>query len=810
MSEFPVSPLPAGQLYTHCDLAELPFETTAALPDLDRVPGQDRAIEAIRFGAQIRRQGYNLFVFGPSGTGKYAAVMAALREKAKSEAAPRDWVYVHNFQAAHKPIAVSLPVGQGQELKKRLARLIEEIRVALPAAFESEGYQKRRQTVEDTFRERQEQAFEEVRHAAVERGIALVRTPMGFAFAPMQDGEIQDPEQFNKRPAEERDKVQRDIEQLQDRLAEVIKLIPGWEKEHREAIRGLNRETTATAVSQEIDDIRAAFSEQPRVLDHLEAMRVDLVENVHTLLGLEHARGAQDDVPQPPIQHASAFNRYSANLIVGDGAGEGAPVVEETNPTLGNLIGRVEHLQHMGALITDFTLIKPGALHLANGGYLVLDALKVLVQPMAWDALKRALKSRRIAIESLGQTLSLISTVSLEPEPIPLDVKVVLHGDPMIYYLLGYLDPEFRDLFKVAAEFDDTMDRTSPSTVEYARLLATMARREDLLPLDRTAVGRVIEHAARVSSDAGKLTARIETIGDVVREADFYARKDGGATIEVRHVQAAIDAQIHRADRLRERSMEMIGQGIVLIDTDGAAVGQINGLSVIDLGGFSFGRPTRITARASLGSGKVIDIEREVELGGPIHSKGVLILSALLASRFGVDAPLSLSASLVFEQSYGGVEGDSASAAEYFALLSAISEVPIKQSLAFTGSINQHGTIQAIGGVNEKIEGFFDVCRGRGLNGEHGVVIPKSNVRHLMLRRDVVDACEKGLFRVFPVERAEEGIILAMGIAAGERGPDGRFPEGTVYRRTEDRLRAFAAARRAFGTSQGPEAGSEK
>lgn len=801
--EASISPLPADRLYSRCDTVGFSFDTTAELPDLDTILGQDRALEAIRLGAHIRHPGYNLFVFGPPGTGKHGTVFQILKKKADQERPPADWLYVNNFETPHKPIAMSVPIGRGRELKARMERLVEDIRTAVPSVFEKDQYQKQHQAIEDSFRECQEQAFEEVRQNAVKRGIALVRTPMGMAFAPLKDGEIQDPEEFEKRPSEEREKIKADIEELQEQLAEVIKKIPRWEKERREAVRALNRETTAFAVGQEIDDIRAAFSDLPQVLEFLQAVRTDLVENVHLLLGIEHAREIQEANLGGGAREVSGFNRYAVNLIVGDGSTECAPVIYEDHPTLGNLIGRIEHLAQLGALITDFTLIKPGALHRANGGYLVLDALKVLTQPMAWDALKRSLKARKITIESLGQTLSLFSSVSLEPQPIPLDVRVVLCGDPLLYYLLSNLDPDFPNLFKVAAEFDDTMARAESSSTEYARLLATMARRENIMPLDRSGIARVIEHSARLADDAEKLTIRLETIGNVLREADFYAHERGAEVIDATHVQMAIDAQTRRLDRLREKSLEAIDRRIVVIDTDGAVIGQINGLSVIDLGEFSFGRPTRITARAGLGTGKVIDIEREVELGGPIHSKGVLILSSLIASRFGAEIPLSLSASLVFEQSYAGVEGDSASSAEYYALLSAIAEVPIKQTLAVTGAINQHGLVQAIGGVNEKIEGFFDVCRRRGLTGEHGVLIPKANVKHLMLRHDVVEACKHGRFCVYAVEHVDQGIALLTGLAAGKRGPDGHFDKGTIHRKAEDRLRAFARVRKAFATARG-------
>jgi lon-related putative ATP-dependent protease len=797
MPDLPVAPVPVAQLCKRCDIERFTFDTTADLPDIADIPGQARALEAIRFGADIRRPGYNLFVFGLPGTGKHGTVLQIFKEKAKDEPAPADWAYVNNFETPHKPIALSLPPSRGPDLKARMARLIEDIRTAVPTVFEGDDYQKRRQAIEDAFRERQEKAFEEVRQAAKERDVALIRTPMGFAFAPIRDGEVQDPDEFAKRPSEERKRIEDDIEALQQRLAAVVKQIPRWEKEHRDSIRTLNRETTAFTVGHEIDDISAAYADIPPVQEFLAAVRKDLTENFHSLLGLERVQESQIGELFGSVRQTGAFNRYSVNLIVGKGSNEGAPVVYEDNPTFSNLIGRVEHLAQMGALITDFTLIMAGALHRANGGYLVLDALKVLTQPMAWDALKRCLKAKQITIESLGQALSLVSTVSLEPQPIPLDVKVVLCGEPILYYLLCHLDPEFPNLFKVAAEFDDTMIREGSSEA-YARLLATMVRRENLLPLDRTGVGRVIEHGARLADDAEKLTIRLETMGDVLREADFHARKAAARAISAAHVDKAIDGQIRRVDRLRERSIELIERGIVFIDTDGAAIGQVNGLSVLEIGGFSFGRPTRITTRVSLGVGKVIDIEREVELGGPIHSKGVLILSSLLASRFGKDVPLSLSASLVFEQSYGGVEGDSASAAEYFALLSAIAEVPLRQSLAVTGSINQHGSIQPIGGVNEKIEGFFDICQRRGLTGEQGVLIPSANVKHLMLRKNVVEACERGLFHVYSIEHADQGIALLTGVAAGDRGADGQFPAGTVHRKAEDRLRALANARRAF------------
>ncbi|WP_193367635.1 Lon protease family protein [Pelagibius marinus] len=798
------SPLAPEKLYTHCKLDGLDFETTSELEDLAEVIGQDRALEAIHFAAEIEQEGYNLFVLGPSGTGKHTTVLRILKQKAAEEPVPPDWVYLNNFITPHQPKALSLPSGLGRELQSAMKQLVDELRAAVPAAFESEDYRNRRQALEESARERQEKAFQVLRERAEEKNIALVRTPMGFAFAPMEDGAVMEPKAFNALPAEERERIQEEIEKLQAELEEIVKQIPGWAKEHRDALRELNREVTAQTIDQPIDKLNERFGEIEGIGEHLEEVREDLLDNVHSLLQLEIAAQQQGPGetaagPAPGPGHLNGFKRYAVNVVVSGEESEGAPVIFENNPTLANLIGRVEHISEMGALITDFTLIKGGALHRANGGYLILDVLKVLSQPLAWDALKRALKASTIRIESAGQMMSLISTVSLEPGDVPLQAKVILCGDPLYYYLLGEYDPEFATLFKVAADFGGSMDRSGSGEALFARQLATMVKQSKLRPLNRAAVARVMEHSARLAEDAEKLSINLRAICDLTREADFFAGKAGAEVTDAAHVQQAIDAQIRRADRLRERSYEAIQRGIVLLDTEGTTVGQVNGLSVLQLGHFAFGRPSRITASVRLGAGKVIDIEREVELGGPIHSKGVLILSSYLASHFAGDKPLSLAASLVFEQSYGGVEGDSASSAELYALLSALSEVPLKQNLAVTGSVNQNGHVQAIGGVNEKIEGFFDICRERGLTGDQGVLIPASNVMHLMLRQDVIDAVAAGKFHIYPVETIAQGIELLTGRPAGERDAEGRFPTDSVNRLVEDRLVAFAEARRRFG-----------
>lgn len=798
----PLDPLPADALYRRCDLADLPFETTEEVEDIIEIPGQDRALAALRFGVGIRRKGYNIFALGAPGTGKHTTIRHFLEQAAASEPVPPDLCYVNNFETPHRPLALILPPGTGARYKADMQRLIEDLQSTIPAIFESEDYRSRKQVLDEEFKQRQESAFEALQAKAQARKIAMIRTPMGLALAPTHNGEVLSPEEFRALPDEERKTLQSDLEELQKELEETVRQFPDWEKDRRERLRALNREVTSIAVGSGITALRDRYREFPAIVAHLDAVEQDVIEHVDAFLAQPENPVMQALGVKPRGANSDRFRRYQVNVIVSSADLKGAPVVYEDNPTHPNLVGRVEHQTELGALVTDFNLIKAGALHRANGGYLLLDARKLLMQPFAWEGLKRMLYAGRLTIESLGQMLSVISTVSLEPEPVPLDLKVVLLGDRELYYLLCIYDPDFAELFKVAVDFDDETDRDQASSRSYARLVATIVRREKLKPLQRDAVGRVVEHCSRLADDAEKLTARLGSIADLLRESDYWAGQAGRDVVSRADVQQAIDAQIRRSDRLRERSHEMIEREILLIDTKGARVGQINGLSVLSLGSFAFGRPTRITATVRLGRGEVVDIERKVALGGPIHSKGVLILSSFLAARYAIEHPLSLSASLVFEQSYSGVEGDSASSAELYALLSALSGVPIRQSLAVTGSVNQHGEVQAIGGVNEKIEGFFDVCAKRGLTGDQGVIIPIANTKHLMLRADVVAAAAEGRFRIYAVRTIDEGIELLTGMPAGERGEDGKFPEGTINRLVEDRLIALAERRVSLGKAE--------
>lgn len=813
-----LKPLAADELRHACDPAGLGFASTAELDPIDGLIGQGRALSALDFGTRMVHQGYNIFALGSARSGRHGAIRRVLEAKARGEPVPDDWVYVNNFANPGRPRALRLPPGMGGRLREAMTELIDDLSSAIPAMFESEDYRNRRKSIDDEFETAQEKAFEGLAQKARAQNIAILRTPMGFALAPTSGGQVVKPEVFNALPQSQREEIEERIAALQKELEAILRSMPQLEKERRQKVRKLNAELAALVVGLSISEVATRFEGFEQIRSYLEEARTDLIDNVELFL-----RPHQEDEESPfggaarQWSRHPVFSRYTVNVVVShladDGAPEttaGAPVVFEEHPTLANVFGRIDHRNMMGTLVTDFTLIKGGALHRANGGYLVLDVRRVLMEPFVWEALKRCLRKKRIDITSPAEELGIATAESLSPDAIPLMVKLVLVGDRELYYLLASLDPEFGDLFKVMADFEDEMPRGPETERQLARLIGTMAHNEGLRHLAPDAVARLIEEASRDAADAERLSLRIGAIADIVREADYWAAIAGHTLIGHDDVARAIDERRQRNERIREKSLEAIERNIVLVDTDGEAIGQVNGLSVISLGELSFGKPSRITARVRMGTGKVVDIEREVELGGPIHSKGVLILSSYLASNYALSVPMSLWASLVFEQSYGGVEGDSASSAELYALLSALAEAPIRQSFAVTGSVNQFGQIQPIGGVNEKIEGFFDVCARRGLTGRQGVIIPKANRIHLMLRPDVVAAAREGRFHIHAVSTVAEGIELLTGVPAGARGDDGRFPAGTINARVERRLEAFAAQRHAFGRADEPGAGAER
>jgi lon-related putative ATP-dependent protease len=788
-----VPPLEPHALRRACDPASFSFATTEELEDFAEVLGQSRAVEAIRFGVGIERDGYNLYAMGPEGIGRHTIVRRHLEQRATQRPTPPDWCYVFNFEAPDQPRAMSLPAGSVGRFRDDLARLVEDLRTGIPSAFETDEYRTRLQEIESEFEKRHEGAIEAVGAKAKDQGIALVRTPSGFGFAPLRKDKVMSPDEFHALSEARQKKVQDAIGGLEVELAKVIQEVPKMRREAQHKVRELNRQVIGATVTGLIEELKAVYVALPPVVAYLGQVNEDVLNHAEYF---RHPKEGEQrtlfGIPIPEPEAESPLGRYQVNVLIEHAADAGAPIVYEDNPTHDNLVGRVEHVAQMGTLVTNFMLIKAGAFHRANGGYLVLDALKVLQQPFAWEALKRAMRSREIRTESLGQMLSLVSTVGLKPEPIAFDQKVVLVGERIFYYLLQAYDPEFPELFKVAADFEEDIERGPESDLLYARVIATIARRNELRALDRTAVARLVEQGARAAGDAGKLSVAMQDLTDMLRESDYFAGGAGRKVVEAADVDRAIEARESRQSRIRERLREEMRKGTLLIDTEGERTGQVNGLSVVQLGEFAFGMPSRITARVRLGSGGVVDIEREAELGGPLHSKGVMILSGFLAGRYAMDKPLSLAATLVFEQNYGGVEGDSASCAELCALLSALADAPLRQSIAMTGSVNQHGDVQAIGGVNEKIEGFYDLCATRGLTGTQGVVIPAANARHLMLRRDVVDAVAAGKFSVHPVETVDQALEILSGIPSGERDASGRFPAATVNFRVERRLAAFA------------------
>jgi lon-related putative ATP-dependent protease len=793
-------PLGADELRRTVDPATLGFASTADLEPIKGLIGQDRALRAIEFGASMEPHDYNIFVLGPPAAGKSTAVKAFLERKRAEPVPLYDWVYVNNFEDYNKPKALRLPCGRAQAFSKAIVTAIDELRLTVPSTFESDDYQSQRRQIDEGFRAGQEEAFEALNTKAREQNIAILRTPAGIAMAPMHDGKVVKPEVFNGLPEEMRKSVEAKIEALQKELAEILETVPKSDKERREKLAELNATFAEMAVTEALEPVKAAFADLDDAIAYVAAVESDLIRNVG--LFLIEDQDQPQIVKQPvDVSRDPRFRRYMVNIMVATGKPAEVcerPLIEELNPTYGNLVGRSEHIAQMGALVTDFLLLKPGALHRANGGFLLIDARKMLLSPFAWEALKRAIKAREIRIEQPVETAGFISTQTMDPEPIPLNVKIILFGDRMLYYLLAANDPDFGRLFKVQADFDDTIPRNGENDQAYAQLIASIVAQHDLKHVDGDGVARLIEEGARLADDREKLSIEIGRLADVVREADYWAAKEGHSRIARADIERAIEEHIQRADRMRDRAQETIEREIIMIATDGEKVGQINGLSVLQLGDFSFGRPSRITARVRMGRGRVTDIEREVKLGGPLHSKGVMILWGFLAGRFAKDVPLAMAASLVFEQSYGGVDGDSASSTELYALLSALSEVPIKQGIAVTGSVNQWGEVQAIGGVNEKIEGYFDVCAARGLTGSQGVMIPKANVQHLMLRPDVVAAAREGRFSIYAASHIDEGIEILTGVKAGVADNSGKYPSDTINFLVERKLHEFASAAKRF------------
>jgi lon-related putative ATP-dependent protease len=787
--------LAVESLYHSCDLSQLPFQTTADLQDDNEHLGQKRAMDALKFGIGMKHDGYNLFVLGSTGLGKNTTVKKLLARESVSAETPADWCYINNFTEHHNPLILKLPSGYGHRLQLDMLQLLDDLLVAIPAAFESDEYRTRALAIQEEYKQKEMAAFKELTEIADKKNIAILRTPGGYTLGPMKNGRVLSPDEFDKLDSKEQDEIKKVVDEIENELIQTIHKIPVWYKENREKIKALNLEISEIVVNQYIAELTIKYVALPEIINFIDSVKKDIIVNVNEFrkYGAEKESGNNNQII------LSAFSKYQVNVLVDNSETKGAPVIYEDNPSYLNLIGRIEHVAQYGTLLTDFTLIKAGALHRANGGYLVLDARKVLMSPFSWEGLKRALHAHEVRIESLEKMLSLASTTSLQPEPVPISVKVVLTGSRLLYYLLKQYDPEFVLLFKVAADFAEDIERTDENSELYARLIASLQKENKLTPFNKNAVQRIIEHCSRLVEDSEKLSLHIGNLLDLLREGDYWAKQANRQEISEDDIQKAIDTRRYRLDQIRERVHEQVIRGNYLLDTSGEKVAQINALSVIQLGDYTFGRPSRITATARLGQGKVIDIEREVELGGSIHSKGVMILSSYLANRYAKDQPMSLSASLVFEQSYGFVEGDSASAAELCALLSALADIPIKQNFSVTGSVNQYGEIQTIGGVNEKIEGFFDICNARTLTGDQAVIIPQSNVKHLMLREDVREAVKQNRFALYSVQNIDQMMALLTGKEAGIKDKKNNYPEGTVNYLVQKRIEKLNKLRKSYG-----------
>lgn len=794
-----ITKLSVSDLYKKCDLSKFEFNSTAELKERLSSLGQDRAISAVELGINIKSKGYNLFCFGPEGTGKMSLVKRILEKEAVTRKTPDDYAYVYNFEEPYKPIAIHFPAGEGPVFAKEVDDLMCDFGSCVSSVLDSEEYKAALSIVQQKYKTKKEDYIQFLQKKAKGKSVSLLQMPVGLVVAPVKNGEVLNPEAFDALTAEEKAKITNDLNAMQLEIENSAQDVSKWEENQREDIAKLREKFVKNIIREPIENLRQKYKRNKGASDFLKASFKYMVENVDEFLPDSNQNSSGNSVDDDPLaqllsrmnkNEEDKFAKFKVNVIVKNTPDSGAPIVLLDHPTQGNLVGKVERVQQYGALIADFTLIKAGALHKANGGFILIDARKLLLQPFAWDSLKRAIASKSIKIEAPTDDTT-FTTISLDPEPIPLQIKVILTGDEELYELLSERDPDFKDYFKVDADFGTTMDRTEENEIEYAKLIGSLSQKKKIRSLNKQAVARVIEHASRLADNSEKLTAHIASIADLLREANYWASKTGAKQIGKNHITQAIEAQIYRSNRVNEAMLEQIDKGTILMDVRGSRVGQINGLVVYNFSRNTFGKPARITAQVRVGNGEFVDIEREIEMSGPIHTKGVLILQALLSNRFAKFKPLSLSASIVFEQSYGGVDGDSASSTEYYCLLSAIAELPIKQNIAVTGSINQFGEIQPIGGVNEKIEGFYEVCSRQGLTGTQGVIIPRTNIKDLMLSENVLKAVEDGKFHVWAIDTVDDGIEILTGVKAGAPNRKGVYPKGTVNALVAEKLNEY-------------------
>ena len=793
-------PLPPEEYRWSCDESLLGFETTEEITPLAGIIGQERALKSMNFGLGLSNNGYNIYVLGEGGTGKITTVKRLIEERAAREDPPSDWCYIFNFKDQNKPSALELPPGKGVAFKSDMERAVLSLRRDIPTVFESRDYEKHRDEILDGQQERTKEIFYKLELTVEEKGFILKKGARGLAVIPAKDGKAIKQEAYDALPRTEREAIDETSRQLQERLGDAIRDARKVEKEAGERIKELDHEMAQYIINPLIDDLKGKYKDSDEIIEYLGTIKEDLFNNINDF------RPKEEEVSIPGISLPTSepsFERYAVNLLVDNSETKGAPVIIETNPTFYNLFGNIEHRVQYGVAVTDFTMIRGGAAHRASGGYLVLQALDVLRNIFVYDAIKRMIKNREVKIEDAWEQYRLVSATSLKPEPIPVDIKIVLVGEPHLYYLLHNLDPEYKKFFKVKADFDSDMPRSEEVVMSYAAFIATRCKEEGLMPFDRSAVAKVVELGVRFAGKRDKLTARFQDIANIIDEANYWASQDGEARVSGKHVLEAHRERKYRNSRIEDKMQEYIVDDTLMIDIEGSVVGQVNGLAVMSLGDHSFGKPSRVTAKTFLGDSGVVNIEREVKMSGRIHNKALMILSSFLGARYAQKVPLTLSASICFEQLYGEIEGDSATCTELYALLSSISGIPLAQGISVTGSMNQRGEVQPIGGVNEKIEGFFDVCRDKGFSGSQGVIIPRRNVRNLMLKEEVVEAAKDGKFTIYPIDMVDDGLAILTGMEVGEAHADGSYGKDTVNYLVTERLKKLATNYKTFARPKG-------
>ncbi len=784
--------LPPGKLKRTVDYTQFEFETTEQVPELTSIVGQERGRAVMKFGLNVNKVGYNIYVAGIAGTGKTTFTNSIIKEFAKREAELYDWCYVYNFEDGQKPKTLQLPVGMGKRLKEDMENLIENLKTDIPRAFNEENYQKEKNAIIRKFQGKSNEVFEKINRIAKESGFLIRQSGSGIITIPVINGTPITEEQYRVLSEEQLKEIEEKSQALQEKILNYTKEIRDIEKETKETLEQLDQKVALTAAGYHFDELKKTYESCQDVIDYLDAVKEDILENIDDFL-IDEDEGKANPFQDMFVRRRGndPYIKYKVNLIVDNSETEGAPVITADNPTYYNLIGKVEYENRMGVMSTNFTKIKPGFLHYANGGYIIIQAKDILTQSFAWEGLKRALLNHKLQIENIGEHAGLITTTSLNPDPIPLDVKVILIGNLEIYQLLYHYDEDFRKLFKIKADFDVEMDYNLENMTRLASFIHTHCNEHDLHHFDRKAVAKIVEYSTRLAGHQEKLSTRFNQLVEIIYEADTWAKMEGDDLVSEKHVEKAIKERDYRNNLYEEKIQESIDEGTILIDTEGKKIGQVNGLAVYNLGQYSFGKPARITATTFVGRNGIINIERESNMSGKIHNKGVFILGGYLGQKFAQEHPLALTAHIAFEQSYGGVDGDSASSTELYALLSSLAEVPIDQGIAVTGSINQKGEIQPIGGVNEKIEGFYEVCKSKGLTGEQGVIIPHQNVKNLMLKDEVVEAVKEGKFHIYAIKTVEEGIEILTGIPAGKQDEYGVYEESTVFRKVADKLKRF-------------------